>query len=67
MILAEIAAGGNPDGSGVVEARPAGRADGGSTAVVLVVGGGVAEALVQAHGVVERLLPVEFEFELAGV
>jgi hypothetical protein len=44
VILAEIAVGGNPDVSGVVEACSQGGADGGSAAVVLIVGGGEAEA-----------------------
>jgi hypothetical protein len=59
--------GGNPGGSGVVQACPAGGADGGAAAVVFVVGGGVAQGLVQAHGVVVHATQVRFLFQLARV
>ncbi len=50
-----------------VEPGAAGGADGLAAAVVLVVGGDVADALVQPHGVVEGAQPVRLGFELAGV
>jgi len=67
VILAEIAVCGNPDGSGVVEAGSASGPDGGSAAVVLVVGGGVAETFVEPDGVVEPPSAVQLELQLASV
>lgn len=67
MILAEVAAGSKPGLLGGVEACPAGVADGLAAAVVLVVGGDVADAFVESDLVVVGPEPVELGFEAAGV
>ena len=60
-------AGGNSGGVGVFESGASGCADGGSAAGVFILGGDVADALVESDGVVEDPDPVEFGFQLAGV
>ena len=49
------------------QAGSAGGSNGLAAAVVFVVGGDVADALVQSDGVVVRAQPVELAFQLAGV
>ena len=52
LILPVVASGGNTVAAGLFEAVLACLADGWAAAVVLVVGGDVADAFVEAHGVV---------------
>jgi hypothetical protein len=52
---------------GGLQSGSPGSADGVAAAGVFVFGGDVADALVEPHGVVERLEPVELAFQLARV
>lgn len=67
MSVPHLAAGGNAGVAGGCEAGSACFSDGLASAVVLVVGGDVADALVQSHGVVVLLSDVEFAAQDRGV
>jgi hypothetical protein len=67
MILPYLSAGRNPGLVGGLQAVSSGGAEGFAAAVVFVVGGDVAEALVQPGGVVELAEPAQLGLKIAWV